>query len=305
MARKADLPELKAFLKANLRERRVKLPLAPGGYLRASGLAELCPREEVLSGLLGIEREGTHGAGDLLTFDHGHGLHWALQNHVLPAVGVLYGTWICLECGARAGRVPEGATIRVEDGVPPSPLARFLVTRPAVCRCGSEEFHYRELRFVAPEYGTGGHPDGFIMLPSRDSLGVIEAKSTALPWEVRDAPNFTHVIQLQVYFWFTGLTWGKILYWNKAGTGLDALIEHTIERDDATIDNVKAMLREVWGALEGGPVPKAVCQSPEAPRAKRCPVAVPCFERAAAEPPSNPGDAYEPAIDDNAPEGLF
>lgn len=268
-------------IRAGLKERRVRLPLAPGGYLRGSGLAELCPREEVLASREETQRVKTADADDLLVYAHGHGLHYALQNHVLPRVGVLVGRWICLNCGTNYGVPREPSPLRVEDGVPSAILEGVLVPRPERCGCGSTEpndFYYRELSYAAPEYGTGGHPDGFLRLEGREGLGVFEAKSTSNLWEVRSAPYVAHAIQVQTYLWFTGLKWAVILYWHKGGQGIPALVEHTVERDDETIAQIKRTLREVWDGVEGGPLPGRICQAADSTRAKECKVRGSCFE---------------------------
>jgi hypothetical protein len=274
---------LKELAKRGLKERRVRLPQTQDGYLRGSSLAGLCPREEVLAALLNVTREEKIDPGLLLTFHHGHGLHWALQNQTLPTLNVLYGRWMCLECGARYGYPRESSPLLVEDGVIPTVLEGVICRRPERCACGSPDFIYREMHYLAREYGTGGHLDGFLKLDGLPGFGVLEAKSTAKPWEVKHTPYLSHAIQAQAYMWFSGCLWAKVLYWNKGGDGLDSLIEHTLMRDDETIEALKVTLRSIWDGIRGGPLPAPVCATAQAPRACKCSVVQPCFERLEAE----------------------
>jgi hypothetical protein len=256
---------LKDLINSQYKSERVKLPLLHGGALRASEFGDVCPREEVLSAVLQVVRKETLGADSLMVFLHGSALHWALQNHVLPIVGALIGRWSCLGCGVVYG---------VGKSIPAS-----LVPRPPSCTaCGGSQFHYLEVQLYNAEFDIGGHPDGFLIIPGLPGVGIIEGKSIAQGWSVKQCPMFTHVIQVQIYMWFTGLLWAKILYWEKGVNGLDALIEHHVERDEDTIVAIKDAIKSIWGALAGeAPLPDRICASPEAPRAEKCCVGEPCF----------------------------
>lgn len=283
--------DLRATLRAALTECDATPPLRPGGVVRASGFAELCPREEVLIAREGLVRKRERDADNLLTLAHGHGLHFALQNHVLPKVGVLHGVWRCLHCAHLAGAPPESEPFRVESGVPAVPLASFLVPRPTCCpQCGRNEWLYKELHFESVEHGIGGHPDGYLTLAGMPGLGLLEIKSTGRPFEVRSAPYVAHAIQVQIYLWFTGLAWAKVLYWSKGDWGMKALIEHTIHRDDETIASIQAALSALWTGIDGGALPSRICVTREAPRAKTCHCAKACFAtpEVAPEPESEP-----------------
>src|SRR6202035_532691 len=98
-------------------------------------------------------------------------------------------------------------------------------------------FQYVEHHFINDEHKITGHPDGFLVLPGLAGMGVLDAKSAGgkSAWEIKSAPNIGLVIQAQLYLWFTGCQWSKILYWVKAENGLEALVEHHVERDDDTI----------------------------------------------------------------------
>jgi len=111
-------------------------------------------------------------------------------------------------------------------------------------------------------------------------LGVIECKSISHKGAelVKGSPDFGHVVQLQSYFWLTGLKWGKILYWDKTVYGLPAIIEHFVEKDDATIDRIKELIRSFRDGLRTGKVPSRICSSPDCKRAEGCALVKPCFD---------------------------
>ena len=112
-------------------------------------------------------------------------------------------------------------------------------------------------------------------------LGILEGKSINPKgaWEVRSCPKLDHVVQAQCYMWLTGLQWAKLVYWDKAGMGLSALIEHTVERDEETIDTVKSILKEIWSGVrfEAERLPARICERRDAPRAESCAIADKCF----------------------------
>jgi len=287
-------------LKLPLAALATREPVAPTGevYIRASRVASICPREEVLAHLGGVERTKSTSPGDAVTYARGHGLHAAAREHILPQIGVLYGKWSCLDCGRAYGAPWETLPLRVEDGVRPPALAEALVLRPSRCEsCGSEEFAYRELKFEAPEYRTGGSPDGFLRLPGLPGLGLLELKSTAAPWDVRHAPLLSHAIQVQTYLWFTGLPWAVIVYWDTTAEGIDALSAFKLDRDPVTIDAIRAALASVVRGVEGGPLPARICSSADCPRAKQCSVAKACFEAAPRLP-----DPEDPEDDQDGPD---
>lgn len=237
-----------------------------------SSFASLCPREEVLVGVENLTRKGEITADLALIFDHGHALHWALQNRVLPAAGVLRGQWRCHGCGARAG-APNGSGGPLE----------WAVARPPLCpACGEEAFTFEEYVLRDEEYRVQGHSDGFLEIEGLPGLGVFEGKSINPrgAWEVRDTPKLDHVIQTQMYMWLTGAQWGVIVYWDKAGSGMASLIEHMIDRDEETIDFIKLTIKSIWAGIDdGGPLPSRICETATCKRAEACSVTVQCFER--------------------------
>ena len=301
-------------------------------YIRASRIPAMCPREEVLVHDNRVQRSSSVSVTLALSFAAGHGYHDAIREHVLPRLGVLVGSWRCVDCGASYGDPREPVPLRVEDGVAPPALESFLVPRPDVCSgCGGDNLRFRELKYAAPEYHTGGSPDGYIRLspgsenagiPYRVGLGLWELKTTAVPWDVRSSPFLAHMIQVQTYLWFTGLGWAVILYWVK---GMDesnhaqVLVAHLVDRDEVTIAAIREALAAVRDGVNGGPLPGRICDEPSCARAKECAVRARCFSlpdrpdaaQEEGEPEEDPatGDdrwsAPEPVADLAAEEVVF
>ena len=239
-------------------------------YLRVSSLADMCPREEVLASSLKFVRTRVIEADLGMIFAHGTALHWVLQNQVLGNTGAFLGVWRCVECAKQYGQTAENLQV-----------AQTLVRRPAKCEaCECTDFLYREQKFYNHEYRIGGHPDGFLVLAGMPGLGLAEFKSVGprSEWEVRSTPNLGHVVQVQTYMWLTGLKWGKILYWAKGGNGMQALFEHTVERDEEAIEAIKSTIRSIWNGVTSGIPPARVCTDIGCPRAVKCQLKNACFE---------------------------
>ena len=134
-----------------------------------------------------------------------------------------------------------------------------------------------EVEFFDHNIRLKGHTDGFLALPGFSKMGVLEAKSIKPGWTIKNVPKLEHAIQLHEYFLLTGLEWGVILYWIKGENGLDAFVEHFVERDEDTIARIKANVRGIRSGIMGGPLPDRVCASADCPRAQSCVVSDPCF----------------------------
>jgi hypothetical protein len=258
--------------------------VADGGMLRVSSLAGVCAREEVLCSRLKIERPDTIGADLMMIFEHGNGLHWDLQNRVLVKTRSILGRWLCGCCGTYVGGLDAW------DVPVPKDFKESQLPRPAVCpKCetliDSDNSLYQEQFLTVPEFRLCGHPDGFLRVEGLAGLGVLEAKSINPKgaWEVRGCPKLDHVVQAQCYMWMTGCRWGKIVYWDKAGSGMASLIEHTIDYDDDQVEAIQCMVSDIWKGVEepDTPLPDRICAHPDAKRAELCAVAKPCFEEVA------------------------
>lgn len=276
---------LKTLLKKGLATETPVPYLTPDSYIRVSSFSRMCPREEIICAKEKLEREDSIEPDLQLIFAHGHALHWALQNILLPKVDALYGTWSCNTCG----------TLHGEDQ-PGKPWQECIVLRPTKCKgCGKEdsyhvEFTYVERTFRNEDYRIQGHPDGFLVVPGMPGMGILEAKSIGAAYKIKNAPQIDHVIQAQCYMWLTGLKWAKIFYWEKGGKGMDALTEHTIEKDEETISEIKKTLLQTWSALKTGILPDRICDNSTCPRAKSCPVAKQCFNTNSGVSNATPSD---------------
>ena len=274
--------QLVALIRKTLRENRTKPPPDKDTWLRVSSLASLCAREEVICSREGTERDDKI-SGDLgLIFEHGHGLHWALQNRILPRTGVLLGRWQCMSCGHTTG----GAEKWYVGNFEAVDFEAAQAERPPQCaECDSvfdiDNCIYVEQTLVDEDYRLGGHPDGFLRLDGFEGLGVLEAKSISPTGarEVKNCPKLDHVVQAHSYMWLTGLKWAKILYWNKGGYGPNTLIEHTVEYDDEMAEQVKLLLVAIWEGIGTGFLPDRICGTRTCERAGACPVADECFSR--------------------------
>jgi hypothetical protein len=94
-------------------------------------------------------------------------------------------------------------------------------------------------------------------------------------------PKVEHVLQAQAYMWLSGIEYARIVYFRKKFDVLpEVLSEHVIERDEATIDRIKALLLDTIDALDGkrtafDRLPE--CASSQSSRAKYCDMFRPCF----------------------------
>ena len=252
-------------------------------YLRASGIPNLCPREEVLAVLNNVFRKDDIDAGLNLTFLHGTSLHWGVQNHLLGPMGVLYGTWRCDKCGFMHGQPdPLRKDQRVEDWAIPRPKQCGVPLSSGKEQCGSYEFTYHEHHFKDQAARLSGHSDGFLALPGLNGMGVLEIKSIGARYarEIKQAPQIGHIIQAHVYMMFTGFKWAKIMYWQKSEFGLNALVEHHIDRDEETIRRIIDMANGVWNGIrsQGEFMPERICANATCPRAKSCQLVDLCFK---------------------------
>jgi hypothetical protein len=242
--------------------------LTAESWVRASSIAELCPREEVIVSAKKLQRKRQIDADFHLILEHGKALHHQLQNSILPGLGLLLGEWACLGCGKHYG---------VQDNT--VPIAKWAMPRPSQCSCKGRDFQYVEATFANNEYRLTGHNDGFLRINGMPGLGILEAKSIGdMVWKVKAAPQINHVVQCQIYMWLSDLKWAKILYWHKGGQGLGALYEHTLERDEEMIAKIKETIQSIWDGIKTGILPERICVSRDAPRADSCIACKPCFE---------------------------
>jgi hypothetical protein len=242
--RKLVLPDtpsvVRKIYETYVRSREVE-PLKEDGYVRASSLPNLCPREEVLAARLEISRKDDINADLNLTFAQGTGMHWVMQNQILPMLGdLLVGKWQCRICGHVVGGLdtPEGNV-----PMPESCEECDEGENAAVFEDGEFPFEFVEQLFVNEELRLTGHNDGFLRMEDADGDGVFELKSISAfrAKRIKDVPDMGHVAQAQSYMLLTKKKWAIILYWDK-GTFAGPLTEHFVERDEDAIEEIEGML---------------------------------------------------------------
>jgi phage FluMu protein Com len=265
-------PSILRTIKSKFTRDRKVHPLGPSDYIRSSSLPNICAREEVLASALNIIRDDPVDSDLNLTFAQGTGMHWVMQNKVLPAIGeFLVGQWRCTSCGKLIGDATAAETRVPWPGTCPHCQTIFEIEDGGL--------EYVELDLANTEYRLTGHNDGFLRIPGADGEGVFELKSASSfrAKAVRDVPDMGHVAQVQAYMWLTHTRWSILLYWDK-GTFRGPLIEHFVERDEDAIGEIKSMLSSIWTGIETGELPKRICSSPDCNRAEECPLAETCFE---------------------------
>jgi len=275
-----DQGSLKPLIAEALFEDRAVPMLTPDSWLRVSALAGLCAREEVICSVDELVRKDPISSDLMMIFEHGHSLHWGLQNRVLPKTHTIHGRWRCIMCGHVRGGADTWVLPLPEDF-----HARQLLRGDRCPNCDAEQNAdtciYVEQWFKNEEFRIAGHPDGFLRIPSLEGPGVLEGKSISSrgAWEVRSVPKMDHVVQAMTYMWLTGCRWGKIVYWNKGGYGKDTLIEHHIEYDEDHVESIQELIRSIWNGVRDGKLPERICGDSGCKRAKACFVTDECFGR--------------------------
>lgn len=271
VSKTASKDSLRALIYSNIGSIEQKLPFTEDGWFRISGIADLCPREEVLASTLKVTRSRRIDVNLQMIFDHGTSIHWGLQNLIMPKTQALYGVWSCLACGTIQGKF--GTTFETSEIYP----------RPSTCPCGIESptFLFHELHLKHPDLKIMGHPDGFLKLKGYNGYGVVEFKTVgaASATIVKKSPLPGHVVQVQLYMFMTGLKWAKILYWEKAKDNLNGLHEYTIEYDQDLIDRVLAELESIREGVRTGKLPDRICKTISCDRARECPMKNQCFDQ--------------------------
>jgi hypothetical protein len=286
--RRADRDiKLAELIKDSYKDARKLMPLEADQWIRVSSLGMVCPREEVLCAMHSVIRNDIVDGDSGVNFEQGHAVHWMFQSRILAKAGVMIGAWRCTYCGTQYGSRSEG-----------------YIPRPARCvRCGAvaEEpgrangrpddsvngnaFVYVEEWIGNAKYKIGGSPDGYMMAEYRpdynnEDLTLLEFKSANERnfIKYKDAPDFVHVIQAQLYMWLTGCRKAKAVYFNKNERGMAGVAEHDFNYDPECIDRVIEAVQEIrTGIVNSEPPPRVVCMSADCPRAMRCHVQELCF----------------------------
>lgn len=276
--------EITTLIRRHLGEEREKPVPQQEQWFRVSGLSYVCSREEALASRKHVERKDKISSNLKVIFEHGHALHWCMQNKILPDLGpwLFRGRWRCAICGLASGGREDPwvfGTFTTEEFVS-AQLPRFERCPGCDKEMSSDTCLYEEQTFEHKGHLLSGHSDGFLAIDGLDGLGILEAKSINPKGasQMRMCPSLDHVVQAHCYMWLTGLRWAKILYWDKSGSGVSSFVEHTIEYDESTIVRVESLLKEVRSGLDPSkPLPARICASRVCERAKKCDLVDYCF----------------------------
>lgn len=270
--------------------------------LHASSLYETCARKEFLLELLKPPPE-TLVAGQIMTFDMGHMMHWWWQHRYLGPKQELWGDWYCAGCGLTT----HG----------------FM---PMNCPCGRDwraAMNYKELKVEDKTLGYVGHTDGILVDRVSGKRRIFEFKSISPDdYKKTERPKKAHIIQAHAYMRLLGPDETLVVYQNKGsqcewtrlpdGTfdpGKPKVKAFVVKYDAKLWSGVEKMihdredaLKELKQILADGKSVTAehackwgrICSSREDDAAKYCEVASQCFSmRAPNDGPPKPIDPKE------------
>lgn len=273
--------------------------------LHASGLWKVCARKELLTHIFGAKKRHLK-AGNQLTFDVGHALHFWWQHRYLGPKQELLGDWICSACPCPKCK---GRKTKIAKCDACRHTGRKLVhgKMPMNCECGTpwqESITYLELEVVDEELQYVGHADG--VLDCADGKQRVFEFKTIGPNGYPDlqSPKVSHVIQAHSYMRPLGLDEALIVYqdkgkqcdWLMSGgtwtTGKTHIKPFIVKFDQEIWAPIEQRIREhhdAWAFIQSlidedeKATPedvaklRRVCGSPRCELARDCPVRNQCF----------------------------
>lgn len=175
-------------------------------------------------------------------FGNGHHLHYRLGEN-LRRTGYLKGHWRC-PLADYPGH-PEQKIYGTDE--------KLGILQPEKCVCGCTKLKYKEVGFLDEDAMLGGHVDAILDLtgkkingtvipkdaPVEDSHIVVDFKSIrSYGFSKLVGPSPSHMCQMQIYLYLSGLKCGKFLYENKDNQRFRQFL---VKRDD---DFIKARVAE-------------------------------------------------------------
>lgn len=238
-------------------ERNVSIPEVNTPY-RISGLARMCPREQVLRARHRVPKREIIDARLRRTFDVGHAFHSLIQNEWFGEWGWLWGEWKCGHC--------------------PRVVLGF---RPRQCECG----HPAEFRYVEPvifdsEHNLTGHCDGIIQWGGKKY--VVEFKtcnSQVFQFMIRNNPMSDHLDQVNLYMHYLNVAQGFVVYFCKEDASWR---EFEVRYDRVRVDGLLKKIRVTNAALADPQIPvppREMCSTDTCSRAKVCSTRKLCFSK--------------------------
>lgn len=254
--------------------------------VHVSELADLCVRQFVLSARLDCYPPTTVTGGHRVMWAIGHALEKHVRDQVVTARNRegIYGLWSC-DCGETeyTGEFPANEHCSL---------------------CHQELSHLGEPHLVDAENGVMGSPDLTLILDTEVSgppgevrmhhlHEVVEIKSMTIDqWRALEEPLANHKAQALLYrhlYQILGHSVSdvvRIIYVAKDFVYGSPYKEFVVDAHEevhvAMVETSLALARQVQDALANehttrGNLPERVCSGAACPRAKKCGVAVPCF----------------------------
>lgn len=284
-------------------EKLIHAERKPG--LHASSLWKVCARKELLTHIFG-DKKRPPKAGNQLTFDVGHALHFWWQHRYLGPKQELIGDWLCYacpcpECGGDQDKTSKCGSCRQ--------TGRKLTygKMPLNCECGApwqDAIAYMELEVVDEELQYVGHADGII--DCKDNKRRVFEFKTIGPNGYPDlqAPKTAHIIQAHSYMKPLGLDEALIVYQDKGkqcdwmisggawSTGKMHIKPFIVKFDEEIWNPIEQRIREHHDArafiqslidADKAPTPndvaglRRVCNTSRCALARDCPVRNQCF----------------------------
>lgn len=262
--------------------------------IHCSSMYQVCARKEWLIRKYSPAPEHIL-AGQQLTFDIGHAMHWWWQHRYLGPRQELWGDWLCSGCKSKT--------------------RGFM---PMNCSCGMDwriGVSYLEMEARDDKLGYIGHTDGVLVDRTSDHRRIFEFKSISdYEYKKLKAPKSAHVIQAHAYMRALGPMEALIVYankgiqceWERSNGDLRAgkinIKPYIVKFDtdlwseiEKRIKDRKEALKELNAILDGGSITEAhiakcsrICETKDDDAAKYCPVREQCFRLRAPEDASKP-----------------
>jgi len=272
------------------------------GYLRASGIHEVCGRREAIYSAGFYEEVPVQfSLGSRLTMDVGSSMHEWWQNKYLGPAQFLWGPWFCHSCQkvSSTGLMPE---------------------KCPVCGVGRRSLEYQEIEAKDDVLKYAGHPDG-LLIDFTDAITLLgnlvrgkpldpetlfELKSiSSYGYKKLTEPHPEHYSQVHAYMRLLKVPSALVVYVDRG-----SLCDWTVKDGTFTAGEIHVKVyhvvfdAEYWAAFEHRieefwraralvdreADPKAlaspkditsferICYSAKSPMAKKCACAAVCFE---------------------------
>jgi hypothetical protein len=251
-----------AFLLPVLTEQlysRREVQLKKDTWFSPSQISHMCPRTYAIAWKLGLPLVDEFMPNNRWWMDLGTAMHSLMQDIWGGEGGWLIGGWRCSECGHKHGIDPDDKVEAMSHGEsePDKVTVKSAIYEPKVCeKCGMKPGWRRGFSYIEPmlynlDLKVCGWCDGIMVLPGQPAE-LIDFKTTASPYWIRNKPNKDHVTQLSWYLDMANMTRGRIIYIDRTAKNLeDAIIEHPFILDKKMMAEQKEMIhgvREVFKA---------------------------------------------------------